>query len=84
MVTVKSFYGSSTGHYDTVLVSVERNEEIIVGESNSKEVPVRFGKALAFESIELEELESGICETHGKSSRLNCTYNAKKELCIAQ
>lgn len=33
VVTAKSFYGSSTGRYDTVLVSRDRNEETIVAES---------------------------------------------------
>lgn len=83
-VTAKSLYVSSKGRYSKVLLSGDKDRDKSDSIRSSKENSVWFAKSLAFVRVRSEELENSICKLHKKKSRIECAYNADKELCVVQ
>lgn len=83
-VTVKTFYGSTKGRYDTVLVSEDKDEEKCHSINTLKEISGWFAKALVLVRVVSGELENDICELHEKKSCIECVYDAGKERCFVQ
>ncbi|NJK52916.1 MAG: hypothetical protein HC936_08975 [Leptolyngbyaceae cyanobacterium SU_3_3] len=83
-VATDSFYGSSEGRYDTVLVSGEEDSDIPKNGCRSRKISVWIGKVLSFLRIASDVLENGLCPSHKKTCCIKCAYDAGKELCFVQ
>lgn len=81
---MQSFYRSSEGRYDTVLVSKEKREDRSENCGSSEKISVWLGKGLAFLRVALDAIENTLCPTHKKKCCVKFAYSCVKELCFIQ
>ena len=88
VMATKSYYGSETERFDSVIVSCDKKEtrspKTPSLNENDRTVSVWFGKIICFLRVRKPSKESKECDRHQRRSCPACDNDTSKEICFLQ